>query len=53
MTGAQIIYDGPDKKTVRMQWQSGAEQEVSIFPGSNVLQIDYIRWDFLITDWPN
>ena len=37
MTDAQVIYDGPDKKTVSMTWQSGAWEEVSIFPGSRVL----------------
>ena len=53
MTSAQLIYDGPDRKTVHMTWESGAEQEVSIFPAASYLQIDYISWDFLITDWPD
>jgi len=53
MTDAQVIYDGPDKKTVRMMWESGAREEVSMFRNTRVLQIDYYYWDFLITDWPD
>jgi hypothetical protein len=51
LLSAEVIYDGPDKKTVHLNWEN-SEEEVSIFPDSEVLQIDYIRWYVLVTDWP-
>lgn len=50
LLSVEIIYNGSDKKTVRLNWEN-TEEEVTIFPDSPVLQIDYIRWYVLITDW--
>jgi hypothetical protein len=52
LLSAEVIYDGPDKKTVHLRWEN-TEEEVSIFPESPIVQIDYIRWYVLITDWPD
>jgi len=52
LLSAEIVHDGRDKKTVRLIWKN-SEEEVSIFPDSPVIQIDYLRWYVLITDWPN
>jgi hypothetical protein len=49
---ASIVYDGPDKKTVHLKWET-SEEKVTLFRDSPVLQIDYLRWYVLITDWPN
>ena len=49
---AKVIYDGADRKTVHLKWET-SEETVSIFPNSPVLQIDYLKWYVLITDWPN
>ncbi|MHC4072757.1 MAG: hypothetical protein ACYTGS_12125 [Planctomycetota bacterium] len=52
LLSAEVVYDGHDRKTVRLNWKN-SEEEVSIFPDSPVIQIDYLRWYVLITDWPN
>jgi hypothetical protein len=51
LLGATLIHDGVDKKTLRLTWQNSSE-EVSLFRNSSVLQIDYLKWYVLMTDWP-
>ncbi|MFC1558285.1 hypothetical protein ACFL40_02920 [candidate division KSB1 bacterium] len=42
LTNAEIIYDGEDKKTVRLEWNNGDKaQEVTVYPNSLILKIDY------------
>ncbi len=52
---AEVIYDGPDRKTVRMEWETKREcelciEEVSIFPDSQVMRIDYFTTCVNIVD---
>lgn len=49
---ASIVYDGPDKKTVHLKWKT-SEEKVTIFRDSPIIQIDYLKWYVLITDWPD
>jgi len=48
MTNATIIYNGTDRKTVRLTWDDnifGEDiQEVSIYPNSTYIKIDYIKY---------
>ena len=53
LTSASIVYDGADRKTVRLEWNdknnSPTEKiihEVSIFPNSKVIKIDYIDVEY-------
>ena len=42
LTNADVIYDGDDRKTVRLEWNNGDKaQEVTIYPNSLILKIDY------------
>ncbi|MFC1558283.1 hypothetical protein ACFL40_02910 [candidate division KSB1 bacterium] len=50
LLSAEVIYNGADKKTVHLNWEN-TEEEVTIFPDSPIIRIDYIRWYVLITDW--
>ncbi|MDH3626181.1 MAG: hypothetical protein OES25_00820 [Acidobacteriota bacterium] len=57
---AMLIYDGEDRKTVRMTWQrwnSGAQavdsskkiiRDISIFPNAMHLQVDFIDFQYAI-----
>jgi len=43
-TNITLVYDGSDRKTVRLEWNNGDNvQDVTIYPNSLVLKIDYIR----------
>lgn len=51
MTAAALKYSGPDKKTVRLEWNNGAIiQEVSLFPDGAFLQIDYLKHSVDVLD---
>jgi len=54
MIDASIKYDGTDFKTVRMSWKTRGDyiayQEVTIFPDSPVLKVDYIKYCVNIVD---
>lgn len=49
LTDAAIIYDGTDRKTIRLTWASTVSpgnsivEEVSIYPNQDFLQIDYVN----------
>jgi hypothetical protein len=52
---AGVVYDGSDRKTVRMGWETKREgalciEEVSIFPDSQVMRIDYFTTCVNIVD---
>ena len=52
---AEIVYDNNDRKTVRMEWETEREgktsiEEVSIFPDSSVMRIDYFTTCVNIVD---
>lgn len=51
MTNAYLKYSGPDRKTVRLEWNDGAwVEEVSIFPDGAYLQIDYLKYGIDVLD---
>lgn len=51
LTNAIIVEDEADIKTVRLEWDNGSHvSEVSIFPGSNYIKIDYIKYGINIVD---
>jgi hypothetical protein len=63
LTNAQIIYNGPDRKTVRLEWTSKTNNpnlppnqpfvsEISIYPNGKFLKIDYVNvaWAVVIVD---
>ena len=51
MTNATIKYDGPDRKTVSLEWDGGNEiQEVTIYPDSTYIQIDYVKYGVNIVE---
>jgi hypothetical protein len=49
---ASIVSDGPDNKTVHLKWET-SEEKVTLFRDSPIIQIDYLKWYVLITDWPD
>jgi len=51
MTNATITYDGLDRKTARLEWDNGGKvQDISIFPDSTYIKIDYIKYGVNIVD---
>jgi uncharacterized repeat protein (TIGR02543 family) len=63
LTNAEVIYDGLDRKTVRLHWVSKPNNpnlpafqpfvsEISIYPNSQFLKIDYVNaaWAVVIVD---
>lgn len=60
LRNAEILYDGPDRKTLRLEWNGkpGIGQykelvsEISIFPNSRFIKIDYekVAWGYVIVD---
>jgi hypothetical protein len=51
LTDAQVIHFGPDRITVRLEWnERKGIQEVSIFPDSTYVQVDYIKYGVNIVD---
>ena len=51
MTRASVKYDGDDSKSVWLEWEDGAKiQEVTIFPDSPYIQIDYFRYGVNIVE---
>lgn len=45
-----VAHDGPERKTVRLEYEGGTLQEVSIFPNSPILRIKYLTHDVNIFD---
>jgi len=51
MTKATVTYNGLDRKTVRLEWDNGAKiQDVSIFPDSTYIKIDYLKFGIGLVD---
>ena len=50
LVSTAIVCDGPERKTVRLEYEKGTTEEVSIFPDSPVLEITYLAHDVNIFD---
>lgn len=58
LTSAEVVYDGEDRKTLRLEWTSKPDvglppnqkliSEISIFPNSPFIKIDYIDIDWAV-----
>ena len=58
MTEAAIVYDGADRKTVRLKWHHNdakltPTQEVMIFSDAPIIKIDYLTFGVNIVDIAN
>jgi len=54
MTSAQVLLDGPDRKTHQVEWDEGkVVQEFTIWPDRPVIRIDYITYGINIVDMVN
>jgi hypothetical protein len=51
LTKAEVVYDGKERKTGHLEWNRGTVvQEISIFPDSPVLKIDYLVYGVNVVD---
>jgi hypothetical protein len=54
MTSARIAFDGPDQKTLHVEWDNGkVVQEFTIWPDRPIIRIDYVRYGVNIVDMVN
>ena len=51
MTSARVAFDGPDRKTLHVEWDEGkVVQEFTIWPDRPMVRIDYLRYGVNIVD---
>jgi uncharacterized repeat protein (TIGR02543 family) len=51
LTDARVVYSGVDRITVHLEWGEGKGiQEVSIFPNSTYIKVDYIAYGVNVID---
>jgi hypothetical protein len=51
ITAARVVYDGPDRKSLRVEWDSGkVVQEFTVWPDRSVIRIDYLKYGINIVD---
>jgi hypothetical protein len=54
MTSARVAFDGPDRKTLHVEWDQGkVVQEFTIWPDQPVVGISYIKYGVNIVDMVN
>jgi hypothetical protein len=54
MTSARVTFDGPDRKTLRVEWDGGkVVQEFTIWPNQPIVGINYIKYGVNIVDMVN
>ncbi|MBI4657655.1 MAG: VCBS repeat-containing protein [Verrucomicrobia bacterium] len=51
ITAARVVYDGTDRKTLRVEWDNGkVVQEFTLWPNRPLIRIDYVKYGINIVD---